>query len=607
MHKPSPKHRSSRCVALDSSIDTSLSTEVVEGIQALKNYFGADYASVLSEVTPRQGELASFDLILPTDYLEVDRVLQIGFPRTFPNKGLNLSLTPGPGLDWPHNLNDTLCLFGIGQNPPYGDSTDVVIETMIRLGDLIKVVIKDGDSARLLEEFQSEIINFWQHQLTRTNQQLILLNLPESSCELMALTDQRWRPSLGEQYVWLGRTAESIQNHLARLSSDTNFKINAPGKAAYYMVLETIPNVKIPKLSNIVDWLKPHVTEADATSFNQWLKGSSGYPLRWLILKLPNSSLVLQAIAIRQNGLKPSSSITYGKRADKRFGHTNKPNLNGSLFYTPVHVTDPVLIHSRNPTYATSAINKKKVLMVGVGSLGSKVTLELIKEGVEHIHLVDPDFLADANLGRHVLGADDLGRNKTVALREMINRDMPLVQVTINDDFLETVVLDKPSFLDQFDLIVITTANAWSEAFLWRVFKSKGAKWALVQAWSEPYAFVGHALAAPSQQSADATSLFDASGNFKYAFTEFPDHGHIPLPGCGIGFIPGGPLGMSQIAAMTTQLALDCLADNVKRPTWRYWIGNSTLASEYKGKYIGPATDGVVSATFSKTWPDFST
>ncbi|WP_422911805.1 ThiF family adenylyltransferase [Pseudomonas sp. MAC6] len=53
-----------------------------------------------------------------------------------------------------------------------------------------------------------------------------------------------------------------------------------------------------------------------------------------------------------------------------------------------------------------------RVVCVGVGSLGSTVALQLARSGVGHLTLIDPDHLVSANLGRHVLGADDLGLPK---------------------------------------------------------------------------------------------------------------------------------------------------------------------------------------------------
>lgn len=583
---------------------TTIPPAVDEGIEALKEYLGSTHETVLASIPPLDDEWARFKLILPTDYLDVDRVLTIGFGKDFPRSGLTLKLSPSPELDWPHTLYDMVCLFGIGQKPPYGNPKAIVLKTMGRFSHLITLVIKGSDPLARQKEFDSEVVNYWAYQLKATSQQLILLNRPRDSGFLYVLSDQRWRPGRGEQYHWLANDARALQDHLARLTGIKEV-IKAPVRAAYYLKLISIPSVKLPSASGLKKWLTPHIDPSEIKDFEAWLQNSNKLTLRWLIFKLPGNNLTIQSIAIVDSAIKAPSNVLYGKRSDRKKGHgNNRPHVADKLLQASIHQVTSEAIHSRNPAYSTRGISKKKVLMVGLGSLGSKVTMELVREGIEDIYLIDPDRLADGNLGRHILGADDLGRQKVIALQEMINRDMPLVKVRSEDTFLQIQLLQDMNFLDQFDLIVITTADRWSEELL-GVRKKDGGKWGLVQGWSEPHALVGHVLSQPGTSTSDSSPLFDDAGNFKHSFTEFPDHGYIPLPGCGAGFIPGGPLGLSQIAAMIARVSIDILTDADAAPSWHYWIGDTSQITELGGAYKGPALpDGITSAIFKQKWPD---
>src|SRR5207237_3839927 len=75
--------------------------------------------------------------------------------------------------------------------------------------------------------------------------------------------------------------------------------------------------------------------------------------------------------------------------------------------------------------YETNVLAGKTVLIIGVGSGGSTIALELVKAGVGNFLLVDPDRVEVANVVRHLCGLSDLGRFKTKAIRDLILEKNP--------------------------------------------------------------------------------------------------------------------------------------------------------------------------------------
>jgi len=63
---------------------------------------------------------------------------------------------------------------------------------------------------------------------------------------------------------------------------------------------------------------------------------------------------------------------------------------------------------------------ERRVLVVGLGSFGSTVAVELAKAGVGKFALVDGDRLEPGNIMRHQCGLADIGRYKTLAVRDAI-------------------------------------------------------------------------------------------------------------------------------------------------------------------------------------------
>jgi molybdopterin/thiamine biosynthesis adenylyltransferase len=75
-------------------------------------------------------------------------------------------------------------------------------------------------------------------------------------------------------------------------------------------------------------------------------------------------------------------------------------------------------------------IRNARILIVGVGGIGSTVAFSLARTGVEHFCLVDFDTFSPSNLNRQMGSTvDSIGRNKAEVLREEILRINPAANV----------------------------------------------------------------------------------------------------------------------------------------------------------------------------------
>jgi hypothetical protein len=115
---------------------------------------------------------------------------------------------------------------------------------------------------------------------------------------------------------------------------------------------------------------------------------------------------------------------------------------------------------------------------------------------------------------------------------------------------------------------------------------------------------MGHALFAPSG-AFDARYLFGDSGDFKYKYTEWPGGGVIPLAACGESFIPGGSLGMENIASMVSQTALRVLTGSAEQAVWVSSIWRPQDIAGLGGKYEGPELPiGAQQIVLERVWPE---
>jgi molybdopterin/thiamine biosynthesis adenylyltransferase len=99
---------------------------------------------------------------------------------------------------------------------------------------------------------------------------------------------------------------------------------------------------------------------------------------------------------------------------------------------------------------AQEAFSKARVAVVGLGGLGSFVSLELAYLGVGHLILVDPDRVESSNLNRLIgAGPEDTGRYKVDVFSELIERVAPKVEVTaLPVPLLDSVALEHAKTAD---------------------------------------------------------------------------------------------------------------------------------------------------------------
>ena len=97
-------------------------------------------------------------------------------------------------------------------------------------------------------------------------------------------------------------------------------------------------------------------------------------------------------------------------------------------------------IYSRNSGILESSIMKDKcAFILGCGSVGSLVTLELARAGVGKFILIDSDILEYHNLCRHQCSIMDVGQYKVYALERRIKEINPTAQVLCFPKIVEQV------------------------------------------------------------------------------------------------------------------------------------------------------------------------
>lgn len=103
----------------------------------------------------------------------------------------------------------------------------------------------------------------------------------------------------------------------------------------------------------------------------------------------------------------------------------------------------------------TPRVHKKlkagKVAILGLGGIGSNIATSLSRIGVGKLILVDYDIVEPSNLNRQQYFIQDIGKYKTQAMKEYIDKINPFIDVEIHNTY---VTKENMNFLDEVDIII---------------------------------------------------------------------------------------------------------------------------------------------------------
>ena len=119
--------------------------------------------------------------------------------------------------------------------------------------------------------------------------------------------------------------------------------------------------------------------------------------------------------------------------------------------------------------YGTAAFEhfqQAHVCVIGIGGVGAWTAEALARTAIGRLTLIDPDHLAESNINRQVHAlTHELGKSKTVAMKERIQAINPLCRVTGVEAFLTPENLAE-LLAERFDYVVDAIDSARAKAAL---------------------------------------------------------------------------------------------------------------------------------------------
>ena len=242
----------------------------------------------------------------------------------------------------------------------------------------------------------------------------------------------------------------------------------------------------------ITDFIKETKTFQKGVAF-EW-KGEEVYHIHTKTPKLPVSGVPCMSFLIKLSSVKEFEfpyqeliqkfpigqyfeSSDFGTKAIICFFVINNKGtiLKKSVSYTKssCEECDTFYVPQKSELYSRAkgllevdALEKKKVAIIGLGSFGSQIAVELAKAGVGCFKLFDFDRIELSNVSRHICGVNDLGRYKTYAIRDAILLKNPYANIKT----FEININEQPNLfvseVEDCDLLLCLTDENQSRVFI---------------------------------------------------------------------------------------------------------------------------------------------
>lgn len=226
-------------------------------------------------------------------------------------------------------------------------------------------------------------------------------------------------------------------------------------------------------------------------------------------------------------------------------------------------------IFSRNTGILESDIMLKTgAMLIGCGSVGSLVALELAKAGVGRFLLIDNDIVGYHNICRHQCGIFDVGKYKTEAVKERILQINPSAKViTQNMTVQEVPLFVFKEFCDKDTIVIGGADNREGDLYANQIAKEVGMPMMSIGFWER--AFAGEIFYCLPEGMPDYSdfmwALGDTSGRTTQNRKFYTNEENLARA----TFEPGISVDINFVTVIAVKLALDILNRNNRHFTPR--------------------------------------
>ena len=320
-------------------------------------------------------------------------------------------------------------------------------ETIIQCLEQADKVLRDALRGRLVHDLADEFGDYWADGK-------VLVDLPldfEGDAKIQILRLDK-KPDSESILVSSGAS------RFASLHKNNTGKDPEPGVLCPVIRVPSLSfDPKLPwppkNLAKLNEWLRRTAPAALGATETAFTRSKSGH-IQWICLSAPNGRFFVSAEIAKAYR---TSELLENRRANiaKTLRHIEGAVKISGYVGVPV---DEGYVFSRNLGRMKNLAGKR-ILLIGCGTVGGFLAQQLAQSGAGAsdgtLTLVDQDTLQGANLGRHLLGAPYLNRNKAEACAEFLREQLPHLDIgSISDS-----ITNRLDVLGRHDLVIDATGE----------------------------------------------------------------------------------------------------------------------------------------------------
>lgn len=554
------------------------------------------------ELRHYKGRHAAAGWRLPIRLEDGVRRFDLLLPQGFPWEPVRVALVDRPAfLTWPHVEKDgVLCLatdsLEVNSDDPAGVAAYMLDEAI----KLISAVAK----GQLAENFHDEILSYWSNAAAEVGVGIISLVGAAPPSRMVKV----WR---GEDVYVMAETEVDLSQWLANRYGTQPSSFQFEDAAFLWLTSPPIPSA-YPSTGSA---LREMVGQAGSETVRV---------LSDAVRKRPDNLVCALGMETRHGPAlvgvvvpKPGKSahgatdpLTKGFRPGMVPDQIALERYLGSSRVSRrcVERADPDWVHGRGHDPRAVRLRNKTVAIIGCGSVGGAIAVQLAQAGVGRLVLVDPDILKWANIGRHALGGPAVGRAKSVALGEKLRRDFPSIKALAHILDADTFLREQSEVVAAADLVVSATGSWVAERRIdaWQHATQQPVP--VLYGWLEAHASAGHALLIGGPPDSIRYG-FDETGLPRFSVTTWGQEStQRHEPGCGATFQPYGPTELSIANGVIANLVLDALLRTHTAPIHRIWVASKEHLDQAGGKWSDNWHDDPLfrpsgGFTLERSWP----
>ncbi|MGM0580547.1 MAG: ThiF family adenylyltransferase [Bacteroidota bacterium] len=476
----------------------------------------------------------------------------IGIPKNFPLNKPIFFIDPHDSLGFiPHVEPDGFICFIQDQNLilDYSNPAGVLTECFKRT---IRV-LEEGEKGENKSDFLNEFETYWARNADESSKYFGLIQGGEDPHEITIGINDGIRVITHEQ-----KDLKLIKY---------KFKLRKPGRVirGIYIPIKEKVITDPPPYDNFwsLDVIRGFVKKSVAPSYLEKLLDGFHNKDEYIVLGIPDNKGQRQLVGIKSR---------------KKISALRHPLLEVESDYKLLpfsieRIESRVLVPRGG---GNSMLETKKVLIIGCGSLGGCIALNLAKIGFGNLTLCDPEYLKRENIHRHILGLSHLGIPKVRGLKEYIEGQIPTIMVFPNQTKIENVDLAK---INQFDLVIVATGEPTINRYLNDEIRKKNIDVNLIFCWNEPYGIGGHALFTNSLRPGCYSCIHDEDLHNRASFCckQQPKAFTQSISGCSGLYVPFSYLDSTRTAEIASRLAVKCIGDSSLESQIISWKGDSLV------------------------------